>query len=79
MKLRQKITYGLLLPGLILCLVFTSACSKEEKTDIPSKVASITVTDCIGREVFYKEFFAMDLSDELAKKILYGGGMRTPK
>ncbi|MEN6325895.1 MAG: ABC transporter substrate-binding protein [Syntrophomonas sp.] len=51
MKLRQKITYGLLLLGLIISLAFASACSREKKAETPSPAATITVIDCIGREV----------------------------
>ncbi|MEN6325900.1 MAG: ABC transporter substrate-binding protein [Syntrophomonas sp.] len=51
MKQRPKITYSLLLLGLILSLILVSGCSKQEKSATPSPAATITVTDCIGREV----------------------------
>ncbi len=52
MKMKWKtIIRSTLLLWLILSLVFISACNKTEKAEIPSQAASITVTDCIGREV----------------------------
>lgn len=51
MKQRPKITYSLLLLGVVLSLMLLSACSKQEKSATPSPAATITVTDCIGREV----------------------------
>lgn len=51
MKQRLKIKCGLLLLGLILSLMLISACGRQEKSATPSPAATITVTDCIGREV----------------------------
>lgn len=52
MKINRKaIIRSSLLLYLILSLVFCSACSQQVNRETPSPAASITVTDCIGREV----------------------------
>lgn len=44
------------------------------KTIYPEKFAGLDMV--AETKYFYKEFFGLDLSDEIANKILYGGGMR---
>lgn len=51
MRSMKKIANYVLLLCLMLCLVLTSGCSKTVKTGISTNDATITVTDCIGREV----------------------------
>ncbi|MDD2620901.1 MAG: ABC transporter substrate-binding protein, partial [Syntrophomonadaceae bacterium] len=47
------------------------------KTIYPDKFADLDMLAETKR--FYKQFFGLDLSDEVIEKILYGGGMRTAR